>query len=129
MKLRLTVDEKVYEVEVEVLEEDRRRFPRHGAATVGARPSIEVSRPPAQPPQKIADSIDEAKSFPSPISGVVVKVAVQAGDAVKANDTLVVLESMKMETVLSAPADGVVAAVHAKVGDSVQVKQVLLEFE
>jgi methylmalonyl-CoA carboxyltransferase small subunit len=72
---------------------------------------------------------DENKVCRSPIAGVVAKVPIQVGQTIKANDVLVVLEAMKMETVITAPIAGKVAKINAKVGDFVQGGQVLVEFE
>ena len=44
------------------------------------------------------------------------KVLVKPGEAVKAGDTLFIMESMKMEVPHDAPADGVVRAVHVTEG-------------
>ena len=55
----------------------------------------------------------------SPTPGVVRAVRVASGDAVRAGDPLVVLESMKVEHTLRAPADGVVRAVLVDVGEAV----------
>ena len=44
------------------------------------------------------------------------KVLVKPGDAVKAGDTLFIMEIMKMEVPHEAPADGVVRAVHVDEG-------------
>src|SRR5690348_2100652 len=72
---------------------------------------------------------DESKVCRSPVAGVVVKVAAQIGQAIQANDVLMVLEAMKMETSITAPVSGKVAKVNAAVGDPVQSGQVLVEFE
>jgi acetyl/propionyl-CoA carboxylase alpha subunit len=48
--------------------------------------------------------------------GTVVSVAVRAGDAVAAGDTIMVIESMKLETTIAASRDGVVAEVGFAVG-------------
>ena len=53
----------------------------------------------------------------------------QVGQQIKANDVLVVLEAMKMETVVTSPGDGKIAKVNVKSGDPVQSGQVLIEFE
>jgi 3-methylcrotonyl-CoA carboxylase alpha subunit len=48
----------------------------------------------------------------APMPGSLVAVNVKPGQAVKRGDTLLVMESMKMETTIAAPRDGVVEAVH-----------------
>jgi propionyl-CoA carboxylase alpha chain len=60
--------------------------------------------------------------------GLVVSIAVAPGQEVKAGETLVVVEAMKMENVLRAERDGTVKAVFAKQGDSLAVDAVILEF-
>jgi biotin carboxyl carrier protein len=47
----------------------------------------------------------------SPMGGVVEKVPVKVGDAVKAGDVVCVVSAMKMEVKVSAPCDGVVASI------------------
>ena len=44
----------------------------------------------------------------SPVSGSVWKISSAPGQAVKAGDTLVLVESMKMELSVTAPVDGIV---------------------
>ncbi len=61
--------------------------------------------------------------------GLLVSVAVEVGQEVKAGEELAVVEAMKMENVLRAERDGVVARVHAEPGGSLAVDQAILEFE
>ena len=65
----------------------------------------------------------------SPMPGLLLDVAVEEGQEVKAGDTLAVVEAMKMENVLRAERDATVARVHGKRGDSLAVDQVILEFK
>ena len=55
----------------------------------------------------------------SPMQGTVIKVMVQAGETVNKGDTLMILESMKMENKVSATAKAIVKSVHAKAGEVV----------
>jgi acetyl-CoA/propionyl-CoA carboxylase, biotin carboxylase, biotin carboxyl carrier protein len=61
----------------------------------------------------------------APMPGQVLLVHAAAGDRVTAGDPLVVLESMKMELVLTAPVDGEVTELTVAVGDKVAVDQSL----
>jgi propionyl-CoA carboxylase alpha chain len=72
---------------------------------------------------------DLSKYLLSPMPGLLVSVAVAAGQEVRAGEELAVVEAMKMENILRAERDGIVAAVHAKSGDSLAVDQKILEFE
>ncbi len=65
----------------------------------------------------------------APMPGLVRRVSAAAGDAVKAGQTLIVLEAMKMEQSLKAPRDGVVAALLVGEGDQVEDGSSLLTLE
>ena len=72
---------------------------------------------------------DMSKFVLSPMPGLLVQVAVQPGQEVKAGERVAVIEAMKMENVLFASADGVVKAVKAQQGESLTVDQAIVEFE
>lgn len=55
----------------------------------------------------------------APMPGNIWKIEVKEGDSVKAGDTLLILEAMKMENEILAPRDGVVASIHTTVGATV----------
>lgn len=65
----------------------------------------------------------------APMPGLLVKLSVEQGQAVKEGEELAIIEAMKMENVLRSPQDGVVAKITAGLGDSLTVDQVILEFE
>ncbi|WP_461482465.1 acetyl-CoA carboxylase biotin carboxylase subunit [Porticoccus sp.] len=77
----------------------------------------------------IKEPPDLSKFLLSPMPGLLVKLKVKEGDAVKAGEELAVVEAMKMENSLRALADGVVKLVSAEVGDSLKVDQPIVEFE
>ncbi len=56
----------------------------------------------------------------APITGIVWKVLVSEGDEVVLGQSLILLESMKMEVPVYSPAAGAVAAIHVAAGDSVE---------
>ena len=72
---------------------------------------------------------DLSKFLLSPMPGLLVDVAVTAGQAVRAGEKLAVIEAMKMENILIASQDGVVSAVKAAKGESLAVDQVIMEFQ
>lgn len=72
---------------------------------------------------------DTSKFLLCPMPGLVVSIAVEAGDEVKAGQSLAVVEAMKMENILRAEKDGVVKSVTATAGDSLAVDAVIMEFE
>jgi len=129
LKLQIGIDGKTYEVDVEVLEDDSApRMPNYGPYT--AVPSTVQSAPtPRAPSQAAEENVDEEKVCRSPVAGVVIKVSVEPGQSVQANDLLMVLEAMKMETNVTAPSAGKVKNVRVAQGDAVKVNQVVVEFE
>ena len=68
-------------------------------------------------------------SLDAPMPGKVVRVEVEAGAQVRAGETILILEAMKMEHSLRAPKDGVLKAVHVKAGDMVASGQALAEVD
>jgi 3-methylcrotonyl-CoA carboxylase alpha subunit len=65
----------------------------------------------------------------APMPGVVVSVSVAPGDAVADGQPLLVIESMKLETTITAPRDGIVAEVPFATGAGFGGKDVLLRLE
>ncbi len=65
----------------------------------------------------------------APLPGVVMSIPVKVGDVVKASDTVVMLEAMKMENAIHAGNDGKVASISVSVGDSVLDGAVLVTLE
>lgn len=133
MKLNITVDSKTYEVDVEVQEDDRAPggyIPPHPSFAPVVMPSAPVVAPPANGATRGPGSdADPAKVCHSPIAGIVIKILAQVGQQLQADDLLMVLEAMKMETNVTAPRAGKVKDIYVRPGDGVQVNQVLVEFE
>lgn len=71
---------------------------------------------------------DMSRFLLSPMPGLLVSVAVEEGQEVKAGEVLAVVEAMKMENVLRAERDGSISKIHAGPGASLAVDQVILEF-
>ena len=72
--------------------------------------------------------VDEAFAAHGPIAGVVVRIKAQEGQQVKADDPLLVLEAMRMETSITSPFNGTLKKIRVATGDSVQGGQVLVDF-
>ncbi|MFM1876706.1 MAG: hypothetical protein RL266_2443 [Bacteroidota bacterium] len=64
----------------------------------------------------------------APMPGLVLQIAVKAGDALKKGDRVLVLEAMKMENVIKSPADVTVASVEVEKGQTVDKNQVMVRF-
>ena len=123
MKYKVTLNGRVYEVEVEagqamLLAEYEAVAPAPVAAPVAAAPAVAPAAAPAAP--AAAPAVTGAgKAVNAPMPGTILKVNVSNGDAVKAGQVLVVLEAMKMENEILAPKDGTVTQVLVNRGATV----------
>ena len=98
-KFNVTVNGTVYEVEVNEV---------GGAAPAAA--------PKAAAPAAGAGSVKVSAAVP----GKVVKIVASVGQSVKAGDSVVIVESMKMEIPVVAPQDGTIASIDVAEGAAVE---------
>ena len=136
-KLRIIVSGKVYDVEVQVLEDDEAggysgSLPYQGsAATPGAqaaRPAPAPNAPPAPAGPPVTGGAGDANVIAAPIAGTVQKIFVTKGMPVEAKTPVVLLDAMKMDTYIYAPRTGTIAEVCVEVGASVQVRDPLIRY-
>lgn len=90
-----------------------------------AAPAPKAEAPKAAPAPK-ADVPVGGKKVTSPLPGSVIKVLVSEGQAVKKGDTLLTLESMKMENAIMAECDGTVSKIVVSAGQTVMQEDLLL---
>ncbi|WP_026660077.1 biotin/lipoyl-containing protein [Butyrivibrio sp. AC2005] len=105
----ITVNGNVYEVTVE-----------EGAGS-GAPAAAPVAAPkaPAAPTKKASAGAGSVK-VTAGAAGKVLKIEANVGQSVKKGDSVVVMESMKMEIPMVAPQDGTIASIDVAVGDQVE---------
>lgn len=65
----------------------------------------------------------------APMPGLIIDINVKVGDSVKENDSLLVLEAMKMENSITSPRDGVIKSISVNKSDTVLKNQLLIEFQ
>jgi len=78
---------------------------------------------------KAGDSFGSNDNLSAGMPGKVVKVFVEAGQKVKKNEPLLIMEAMKMENEMRASQDCKIKAIHAHTGDNVEAGFVLISFE
>lgn len=95
-------------------------------ATFTSAPAPQATTPAAQTTTQTAAQTATASApqgkgevVTAPLPGVILDIKVKVGDAVKAGQTVAVLEAMKMENEIESTASGTVIAVNAGKGDSV----------
>ncbi|MBR2081233.1 MAG: acetyl-CoA carboxylase biotin carboxyl carrier protein subunit [Oscillospiraceae bacterium] len=117
MKYEITLNGKVYEVEVEqgkaILQKE------YEVCAPAAAPAAAAPAPAPAPAPAAAVNVAAGEQVCAPMPGNILKVACTQGASVKSGDLLVVLEAMKMENEILAPRDGVVAQVVVSAGSTV----------
>ena len=134
-KFVINVNGNSYEVEVDEVTEGAApaAAPKSRPAPAAAAPAAKAA--PAKPaPAKEAPAAAASVSagqevVDSPMPGNIWKVLVSEGDTVKAGDTLIILEAMKMENELVSPKDGTVSKILVSEGSSVDTGDQLVIVE
>ncbi len=122
-KTNVTVNGKVYTVETEAAKPVEKPAAKPAAAP--AKPAAAPAAPKAEAP-KPAAAPAAGLQVKSPLPGSVIKVLVSEGQAVKKGDTLLTLESMKMENAIMAEADGTVKQIAVSAGQNVMQDDLLI---
>ena len=123
-KAQVTVNGKVYEVETEAAPAAK---PAPKAAPVAPKPApAPAAAPKAEAPKAAPAAPAAGVQVKSPLPGSVIKVLVSEGQAVKKGDTLLTLESMKMENAIMAEADGTVKQIAVTPGQNVMQDDLLI---
>ena len=122
MKYKVTLNNKVYEVEVEqgeamLVDEYELKAPAAAAPAVAAAP---VAAAPAAAPAAPAAGLAAGTAVKSPMPGNILKINVAQGQKVNEGDVLMILEAMKMENEIVATCSGTVAQIVVTKGSVVE---------
>ncbi len=137
MKLRVKIDDQMFDVEVNDLSsrpilasvdgETFEIWPEDAAAPEIA--PLQAAPAQARPVAAAAEAaVDKTKSVTAPIPGVIISIAVKEGDVVKQGQELCVLEAMKMKNAIRAGRAGKIAAIRVAAGDHVKHGQALMDY-
>ena len=102
--------------------------PQAVPAAVAPAPAEPVAAPAPSAPAPTVD-LASGNVLRAPLPGTIVEVKVRPGDSVKAGQTLLVLEAMKMKNDIKASADAVIADVMVNTGDLVKHNAPLVSFK
>jgi biotin carboxyl carrier protein len=123
-KFIVRVGDKTYPVEVEEVQEQRTE------ASAARSVVIEPPAAPAETMPRPQVRVEAATGvLRAPLPGKVLSIRCSVGDNVKAGDTVLVLESMKMENAIMAPKSGRVKEIPVAEGANVALDDVLLVIE
>ena len=126
MKYKVTLNNRVYEVEVDageamLVDEYEALAPAAPAPAVVAAPAGPAAAPvPAAPAAPAAPGLAAGEVVKSPMPGNILKINVAAGQKVNEGDVLIILEAMKMENEITATKAGTVAQVVVTKGQVVE---------
>ena len=122
MKYKVTLNNRVYEVEVEqgeamLVNEYELAAPAVAAPAAAAAAPVAAAAPAAAP---AAGALAAGEVITSPMPGNILKINVTQGQKVNEGDVLIVLEAMKMENEISATKSGTVAQISVTKGAVVE---------
>ena len=123
-KTNVTVNGKVYTVETEAPKVEA-PAPKAAPAPAPKPAAPKAEAPKAEAPKPAAPAAGGLQ-VKSPLPGSVIKVLVSEGQAVKKGDTLLTLESMKMENAIMAEQDGTVKQIAVTPGQNVMQDDLLI---
>ncbi len=121
MKYKVTLNNRVYEVEVEageamLVDEYEALAPAAPAPVAAAAPVVAAAAPAAP----AAAALAAGEAVKSPMPGNILKINVSQGQKVNEGDVLLILEAMKMENEVTATKSGTVAQIAATKGQVVE---------
>ena len=123
MIYNVTINDKVYEVEVEKGKANLIKTTAVAAAPAPAAAPAAAPAPAAASPAAVAAN---ATPVNAPMPGTILNVKVNVGDQVKEGDVVVILEAMKMENEICAPKSGTVAQVLTAKGSTVNTGDAMI---
>lgn len=129
MKYKVTLNNRVYEVEVEegtAMLVDEYELAALAAPAPVAAPVTVAAAPVAAAPAAAPVAVAGGEPVKSPMPGNILKINVAPGQVVKEGDVLIVLEAMKMENDVVAPRDGTVAQIVVSKGAVVETGTTLV---
>ena len=117
MKYKVTLNNRVYEVEVEQGEAMLVNEYELAAPAAPAAAPVAAATPTAAP---AAGALAAGEVITSPMPGNILKINITQGQKVNEGDVLIVLEAMKMENEISATKSGTVAQINVTKGAVVE---------
>ena len=133
--LRITVEGKTYEVEVELLDEQSGSNSPDDFESSASMPlsssgtSGNVADSASSTRGSAAQNTDAGNVIVSPLSAVVVSIDVSLGDRIEEGQKVITLEAMKMNTVVSASVAGTVGKILVAEGNPVEEGQALIRMD
>jgi len=130
---KFTIDTNKYEVAVNDVKNDVVSLTLNGkdySVTIEREKEEETTIAPLKTFSKDdAPAVPKSHAVPSPLPGTILKISATVGQNIKRGDTIVVLESMKMENNIMAEKPGILKAIHVEAGQNIMQGDPLFELE
>ena len=133
MKIKVKVEDKIYEVEIE----DLNTLPviaRIGDETFeiwrenDELPTVQPDQSQQHPNFSGMESNSKSKIVLAPLPGIVTQIYIKPGSTINKGAPILVIEAMKMKNTIHAGRSGTISLIHINIGDSVKHNQTLIEF-
>ncbi|AQP54526.1 acetyl-CoA carboxylase biotin carboxyl carrier protein subunit [Vagococcus penaei] len=128
-KFKISIDGKEYLVEMEEIGGVPQAAAPVAPVAPVAAPVQEAPKAESAPSAPAPVAPAGADAMPSPMPGTILKVLVNVGDVVTENQTLLILEAMKMENEIVASKGGTVTGIHVTQGQMVNPGEPLITVE
>ena len=124
---RITINNEEYQVQVEEITGES---PVRENTAVQSVPQTEAAPiPPKEAASKKNNASPGQTNITAPLPGTVLKIPVTKGQKVNANETVLILEAMKMENEITAPKEGIIGQIMVSQGQNVNTGDTLLTIE
>ena len=124
----VTVNGKAYQVEIETTSGTAPQPKIEAVAPPVVTPVPVVAPKPVAMPTQPPTNGGSGNEIRSPMPGVILDIAVKAGDKVVSGQQLCALEAMKMKSAIRSPRDGAIASVEVSDGQRVAFGDVIIRF-
>jgi len=129
---RIKMNGKVYEMEVELIDSDNKKV--DASSPERQIKAVEEHHDNTSNKELHLNHHDEhteinENTVTAPMNGTILEVFMHDGDKVKAGDTVLILEAMKMENEICSPRDGVIKSIYVENGMAVSPQEALFELE
>lgn len=126
-KYRISLEGKIYEMEIELVGEKTAQQPAARKEYKEFKSAPKDTNVNVVDPARQKQVVNNTGAVAAPMPGTVIRIDKKTGDTVKARELVLILEAMKMENEILAPADGTITVMNCTEGGTVSGGDILFE--